>query len=101
MNVLARDQDGPLVPDFMLEPIDGAFADVLDLKLPSVRLLAGRKDRVRFSAQVAEALSQVREYRAYFEGIPATPRRAGEVWAPGVPADGRGPYWKRSRARAR
>lgn len=65
--VLARDQDGPLVPDFMLEPVGGGFADVLDLKLPSVRLIVGRKDRVRLSAHVAEALSQVREYRAYFE----------------------------------
>lgn len=65
--VLARDQDGPLVPDFMLEPVGGGFADVLDLKLPGARLVAGRKDRVRVSAHVAEALSQVREYRAYFE----------------------------------
>ena len=65
--VLARDQDGPLVPDFMLEPAGGGFADVLDLKLPRVRLVAGRKDRVRLGAYVAEALSQVREYRAYFE----------------------------------
>lgn len=65
--VLARDQDGPLVPDFMLEPVGGGFADVLDLKLPQVRLIAGRKDRVRVSAHVAEALSQIREYRAYFE----------------------------------
>ena len=65
--VLARDQDGPLIPDFMLEPAGGGFADVMDLKLPRVRLVAGRSDRLRLTAHVAEAIAQVREYRAYFE----------------------------------
>jgi Domain of unknown function (DUF4263) len=65
--VLARDQDGPLIPDFMLEPAGGGFADVMDLKLPRVRLVAGRNDRLRLTAHVAEAIAQVREYRAYFE----------------------------------
>jgi hypothetical protein len=65
--VLARDQDGPLIPDFMLEPVDRVFAEVLDLKLPRVQVVVGRKNRVRHSAQVTEALAQVREYRSYFE----------------------------------
>jgi len=65
--ILARDREGPLIPDFMLEPTGGGFADVLDLKLPRERLVVGRKDRLRLSAHVAEALAQVREYRAYFE----------------------------------
>lgn len=64
--VLVRDESGPLIPDFMLEPVDG-FADVLDLKLPRVPIVAGRKDRMRPAAPVSEALAQVREYRAYFE----------------------------------
>jgi hypothetical protein len=64
--VLRRSDDGPLVPDFMLEPA-GEFADVLDLKLPSVPLVAGSKDRLRPTAKLADAIAQVREYHAYFE----------------------------------
>jgi hypothetical protein len=67
--ILARDQDGPLIPDFMLEPTEGGFSDVLDLKLPRVPVVAGKKDRVRFTAHVAEALAQVREYRSYFDDL--------------------------------
>jgi tetratricopeptide (TPR) repeat protein len=36
----------------------------LDLKLPRVPVVAGKKDRVRYTAHVAEALAQVREYRS-------------------------------------
>lgn len=43
--ILARDEKGPLIPDFMLEPQDG-FADVLDLKLPGVQLVTGRRNRL-------------------------------------------------------
>lgn len=64
--VLTRDNRGPLIPDFMLEPT-GGFADVLDIKLPGVPLVTGRKDRLRQTAHVTEALAQVREYAAYFE----------------------------------
>jgi hypothetical protein len=64
--MLRRSDDGPLIPDFMLEP-DGALADVLDLKLPSVPLVVGSKDRLRPSAKLADAIAQVREYHAYFE----------------------------------
>jgi hypothetical protein len=64
--VLARDEKGPLIPDFMLEPADD-FADVLDLKLPGVQLVTGRRDRLHQTAHVTEAIAQVREYRAYFD----------------------------------
>jgi hypothetical protein len=64
--VLARDEGGDLIPDFMLEPED-RFADVLDLKLPTQPVVAGKANRLRQSAAVSEALAQVREYRAYFD----------------------------------
>ena len=64
--VLARDESGPLIPDFMLEPKDD-FADVLDLKLPGVPLVTGRRDRLHPTAHVTDAIAQVREYGAYFE----------------------------------
>jgi hypothetical protein len=50
----------------MLEPLDG-FADVLDLKLPGVPLVTGRRDRLHTTAHVTDAIAQVREYRAYFD----------------------------------
>jgi Domain of unknown function (DUF4263) len=64
--VLARDNSGPLIPDFMLEPT-GGFADVLDLKRPGVPLVTGRADRLHQTAHVTEAIAQVREYAAYFD----------------------------------
>lgn len=64
--VLVRQGAGPLIPDFMLEPA-GGFADILDLKLPDVRLTAGSKDRRRWSSKVSDAIAQVREYGAYFD----------------------------------
>jgi hypothetical protein len=64
--ILARDERGPLIPDSMLEPRNG-FADILDLKLPGVNLVTGRRDRAHPTALVTEAIAQVREYRAYFE----------------------------------
>ena len=66
--VLERlDGQGNLIPDFFLQPADGMFADIWDLKLPTSPLIVGTKDRLRFSAAVSEALAQVREYRDYFE----------------------------------
>lgn len=65
--VLSREGTGPLVPDFMLEPAGGGLADILDLKLPQPAIVVGRKDRLRLSQSVHDALAQVREYRAYFE----------------------------------
>jgi hypothetical protein len=65
--VLTRDEDGPLIPDFMLEPIDQEFADIVELKRPGVQLVAGSKNRARISRHITEALAQVREYRAYFD----------------------------------
>jgi cold shock CspA family protein len=59
---------GPLVPDFMLEPLDcGGFADLLELKLPSAQVFVLKKNRLRFSAAVVEAVAQAREYGAFFD----------------------------------
>lgn len=64
--VLARDEGGDLIPDFMLEP-QNDFADILDLKLPAQPVVVGKANRLRQSAAVSEAMAQVREYRAYFD----------------------------------
>jgi len=65
--VLVREQDGPLVPDFFLQPLDRDLCDILELKLPSEPLLVGPKDRRRMSASFSEAVAQLREYGAYFD----------------------------------
>jgi hypothetical protein len=65
--ILEREEDGALIPDFLLQPAGNQYADILDLKLPTEKLVVGRKDRLRFSSAVHEAIAQVREYRDYFE----------------------------------
>lgn len=65
--VLERDGDGPLKPDFFLEPFDDSFCDILDLKLPTQKLIIGRKDRLDLAAGLHEVAAQLREYAAYFE----------------------------------
>jgi hypothetical protein len=65
--VLERENGRKLIPDFILEPAEGEFCDLLDLKLPSVRLVAGRDRRLTLAAALHEAAAQLREYSAYFE----------------------------------
>ncbi|HEY1685723.1 MAG TPA: Shedu anti-phage system protein SduA domain-containing protein [Tepidisphaeraceae bacterium] len=65
--ILEREDGTSLRPDFILQPIDSPWCDVLDIKLPSSRLLAGSNDRRRASSNLAEVAAQLREYRAYFE----------------------------------
>lgn len=61
-------QQGPLIPDFVLEPVEQTgLADLLELKLPSVDLFVLKKSRMRFTAAVAEACAQLREYSAFFD----------------------------------
>lgn len=63
---LIREGDGPLIPDFMLQPLNSKYANILDLKRPDASLVTGSKDRRRFAHGVHEAVAQVREYREYF-----------------------------------
>ena len=50
---------------------------MLDLKLPQVKLLAGKGARARLSSKVADAIRQLRDYKEHFED----PKRAHEVTA--------------------
>ena len=59
---------GPLIPDFVLEPLEcSGFADLVELKLPTTQVFVLKKNRVRFSAAVFEAAAQAREYAAFFD----------------------------------
>jgi Domain of unknown function (DUF4263) len=62
-----------LIPDFILKPIvalqrlrDSNW-QVLDLKRPQAKLLAGPSDHRRFSSEVFQAITQVKDYREHFE----------------------------------
>jgi len=64
---LERDE-GPLIPDFLLEPIEeSSLIDVLDLKLPTTNIYVLKKNRMRFSSAVMEAVAQLREYQMFFD----------------------------------
>ncbi len=65
--LLETEQGDRLIPDFLLQIPGSSLADVLDLKLPEKALVVGRRNRLRFSAAVEEAVAQVREYRDYFD----------------------------------
>ena len=67
--VLERDGgSGPLIPDFVLEPVEqSGLVDLLELKLPTASLFVLKKSRMRFSAAVVEACAQLREYSAFFD----------------------------------
>lgn len=64
---LTREGEGPLVPDFLLVNPDTNQTTVLDLKLPSARLVARKPNRNRFASAVEEARAQLLEYRDWFE----------------------------------
>jgi hypothetical protein len=70
---LPDDRGNVLIPDFILKPIvalqelrDSNW-EVLDLKRPQAKLLAGPSNHRRFSAEVYQAITQVKNYRQHFE----------------------------------
>ena len=65
--VLERDDGSKLIPDFVLEPFDGEWCDILELKLPKPALLVGGRDRKDFSQAVHQLHAQLREYSSYFD----------------------------------
>jgi hypothetical protein len=69
--VLFSDEGPDLVPDFMLEPIDSKYCDLLELKLPYEELVRRLRNgtRSRFRSVVSEAVAQLSEYRRYFESM--------------------------------
>ena len=64
--ILTRDDDGELIPDFLLTDPELQRAMILDLKLPCKTIAVGSKDRRRLSAPVMEAKAQLTAYRNWF-----------------------------------
>jgi hypothetical protein len=59
-----------LIPDFLMRPAVGFQRDsrweVLDLKMPRVRLLSGKGNRVQFAHEVTKAITQLKDYADFF-----------------------------------
>jgi hypothetical protein len=65
--LINQERDG-LIPDFLLEPFDqDALCDLLEIKLPGAPVFVLKKNRMRYSAAVAEARAQLLEYSRYFD----------------------------------
>jgi len=64
---LARDGQGPLIPDFILTNPEIQEATIVELKLPKPKLIRHQENRDRFADAVMEARSQLLEYRDWFE----------------------------------
>lgn len=58
--------DFGLRPDFLLKRIDLNLWDVLEIKLPNAKIVAGTPSRRRLSAPVISALSQIKSYAEFF-----------------------------------
>jgi Domain of unknown function (DUF4263) len=82
-HVRLEDQSGAaLIPDFIIKPIVAYRRDsnwqVLDLKKPGARLLAGPARHIRLSHEVTQAITQLRDYGGYF-GNPENSDRIAEI----------------------
>jgi len=64
---LTREDQGPLVPDFILTNPEVQQATVVELKLPKPKLIRRQQNRDRFADAIMEARSQLLEYRDWFE----------------------------------
>lgn len=63
---LARRDEGPLVPDFILTNSELQKTVILDLKKPGAKIIRHQRNRDRFSASIMEARAQLFEYRDWF-----------------------------------
>jgi len=59
---------GPLVPDFLLEPVEQhGLCDLLEIKRPQAKLFTLKKNRLRYSSAVFEGCAQLRTYAEFFD----------------------------------
>lgn len=65
--ILQREDGTSLRPDFILEPVKNGWCDILEIKVPDMKVFVGKRDRKTLSASIHELVAQLREYAAYFE----------------------------------
>jgi hypothetical protein len=83
-HVPLQSDSGPLlVPDFIIKPVVAYQRDsnweILDLKKPDAKLLAGPRLHTRLSHEVMQAIAQLRDYRDYFRNPEHTERVASAL----------------------
>ena len=61
------DAKGKMIPDFVLSRIDTNLCDIMDIKLPTARIVTGQERRRQFSRELKDAIAQLREYHDYFD----------------------------------
>ena len=64
--LLSGNKEIELRPDFFLQRRDSLLWDIGELKLPTEKLVRGRRGRKGLAAAVRSAMDQLREYRDYF-----------------------------------
>jgi len=64
---LEHDGEKDMKPDFLLCPHNTDLCDIMELKLPTHRLVSGKNNRIKLSSVVENAIAQVRHYRDYFD----------------------------------
>lgn len=83
---LSRQDGSVLIPDFILKPVVAQQRDssweVLDLKRPQEKLLAGKGSRARLSSRVMSAIRQLRDYQEHFIDPRHAPRIASLLGHP-------------------
>lgn len=65
--ILKAEDGNNLIPDFFLEKLNSDFCDIIDLKRPSFKISKIQKNRNRFRDIVMEGVSQLENYRNWFE----------------------------------
>jgi len=65
--LLEREDAGPSIPDFVLQPYDQELCELLEHKLPGEPVIFGIDNRRSFSGAVHAAAAQLLTYRDYFE----------------------------------
>nr|WP_236017537.1 Shedu anti-phage system protein SduA domain-containing protein [Roseivirga sp. E12] len=66
--IVLESTEGNLIPDFVLEPYDDYYSDLVELKLPTKKIFSGtNKNRIKYSQNVAEGIAQLRTYSNYFQ----------------------------------
>ena len=65
--ILPRPDSRDMRPDIICEPFDSEWCDIVELKLPSQKILVGKPNRAHLASELTAAAAQLREYSAYFD----------------------------------
>lgn len=65
--IVLKQEDSNIVPDFLLERIDDGFCDILDLKLSNHNLRKKLRSHLSFKEIIYSVVSQLETYRNYFD----------------------------------